>query len=114
MNLFTDAESANFGDGIVGRSSFNNIPFDVVGYVILYETPDISTESGPLLLLIHSVYVRVVLVYPGLQWVVCGTSVSLPVAGVSPGDSGFVDQVINHAANAREYLAGFRSFLGHA
>ena len=110
MNFFTDAESANFGDGIVGCSSFNNIPFDVVGYVILYETPDISTESGPLFLLIHSVYVGVMLVYPDLQWVVCRTSVSLPVAGVSPGDSCLVHQVVHLAANAWEDSACFRLF----
>ena len=30
VNLFTDAESANFGDGIVGGSSLDYIPFDAV------------------------------------------------------------------------------------
>ena len=29
VDLFTDAESANFGDGIVGGSSLDYIPFDV-------------------------------------------------------------------------------------
>ena len=32
--------------------------------------------------------------------------------GVSPGHSGFVDQVVHHAAYAREYLAGVRLFQG--
>ena len=110
MNFFTDAESANFGDGIVGCSSFYNIPFDVVGYVVPYEAPDISTECGPLVILIQCIDVRVVLVYPGLQWVVSGTSVSLPVAGVSPGDSCLVHQVVHLAANAWEDSACFRLF----
>ena len=63
--FLTDTESANFGDGVVGSSSLDNIPFDVVGYVVPYETSDISTESGSLVIFIHSIYVRVVLVYPG-------------------------------------------------
>ena len=29
MNLFTDAEPANFGDGVVGCCSFKDIPVDV-------------------------------------------------------------------------------------
>ena len=53
-----------------------------------------------------------VLIVPGLHWVIGATSVGLPLAGVSPGDSGFVHQVVNHAANAREYLAGVRMFQG--
>ena len=110
VNFFTDAESANFCDGIVGCSSFDYIPFDIVGYVVLNETPDICTECGPLLLLTQCAYVRVVLVNPGLQWVVCGTSVSLPVAGVSPCDSCSVHQVVHLAANAWEDSACFRLF----
>ena len=82
VNLFTDAESANFDDGIVGGSSLDNIPFDVVWYAIPNETPNICTECGPLVLLIQCVYVRIVLVHPGLEWVVSATSVGLPVAGV--------------------------------
>ena len=64
------------------------------------------------MLLIQCGYVRIMLVDPGLQWVVSATSVGLPVAGVSPGDSGFVHQVVHHAANAREDLAGVRMFQG--
>ena len=92
MLFFTDTESANFGDGVVGGSSFHYTPFDVVGYVVPYELPNICTESGPLGFLIQSVYVGIVLVVPGLHWVVGTTSVGLPVIGVSPGNSGFVDQ----------------------
>ena len=66
------------------------------------------------MVLILSVDVSHVLVVPGLHWVVGTTSVGLPVIGVSPGNSGFVDQVVHHAANAREYLTGFRPFQGHA
>ena len=112
VNLFTDAESANFGDGIVRGSSLDYIPFDVVRYAVPNETPDICTECGPLVLLIQCVDVRVVLVVSGLHVVVSATSVGLLVAGVSPGDSGFVHQVVHHAANAREYLAGVRMFQG--
>ena len=52
------------------------------------------------------------LVEPGLHRVVGTTSVGLPVVGVSSGHSGFVNQVVHYAANAREYLAGVRLFQG--
>ena len=112
MLLFTDAEPTNLGDRIVGCSSLDNIPVDVERNIVFYEFPDIFTESGAFVLLILSVDVRHVLVVPGLHWVVGATSVGLPLAGVSPGDSGFVHQVVHHAANAREYLAGVRMFQG--
>ena len=83
-----------------------------MGDVVPYERPDILTESGACVVLIHSVNVRHVLVVPGLHGVVGATSVGLPVVGVSPGHSGFVDQVVHHAAYAREYLAGVRLFQG--
>ena len=37
MGLFTDAEPADFGDGVVGCSSFHYTPCDVVGYVVPFE-----------------------------------------------------------------------------
>ena len=114
MLLFTDAEPTNLGDRIVGCSSLNNIPVDVERDTVFYEFPDIFTESCAFVVLILSVDVRVVLVVSGLHVVVSATSVGLLVAGVSPGDSGFVHQVVHHAANAREYLTGFRPFQGHA
>ena len=83
-----------------------------MGDVVPYERPDIFTESGACVFFIQSVDVRHVLVEPGLHGVVGATSVGFPVVGVSPGDSGFVHQVVHHAANAREYLAGVRMFLG--
>ena len=43
MELFINTESANFGDGIVGCSSLYNLPFDVVGDVVPFESPDINT-----------------------------------------------------------------------
>ena len=108
MLFFTDTKSANFGDGVVGGSSFHYTPFDVVGYVVPYEFPNICTESGPLGFLIQSVYVGIVLVVPGLHWIVGGTSVCLPLAGVSPGDSCLVHQVVHLAANAWEDFACVR------
>ena len=83
-----------------------------MGNAVPYERSDIFTEGGACVLLIHSVDVRHVTVVPGLHWVVGATSVGFPVVGVSPGNSGFVDQVVHHAANTREYLAGVRMFLG--
>ena len=53
MVFFTDAEPTNLCDGIVGGSSFNYIPFDVIGNVVPSELPDILTECGPLVLLIQ-------------------------------------------------------------
>ena len=112
--LFTDTEPANFCDGIEGCSYFHYLPFDIVGGVVPDERPDIFTEGGACVLLILSVYVIHVAIVPGLHWVVGTASVGFPVIGVCPGNSGFVDQVVHHAANAREYLTGFRPFQGHA
>ena len=111
VDFFTDAESANFGDGIVGGSSLDYIPFDVVRYAVPNETPDICTECGPLMILIPSVDVRIVLVEPGLHGVVGTTSIGFPVVSVLPGDSCLVHQVVHYAAFAREYLAGIRCLI---
>ena len=54
------------------------------------------------------------LVNPGLQRVVGGTSVGFPMVGVSPGDGGPVHHIIHHAANPWENSAGFRLFLWEA
>ena len=108
MNFLTDAEPANFGDGVVGCSSFHNIPVDVERDTVFDEASDIGTECGPLVLLIQCIDVRVVLVVSGLHIVVSTTSISFPVVGVSPGHSCLVNQVVYHAANARENFAGFR------
>ena len=112
MLLFTDAEPTNLGDRIVGCSSLYNIPVDVERDIVFDEFSDIFTKSSPCVVLIQSVDVRVVLVVSGLHVVISATSVGLPLVGVSPGNSGFVDQVIHHAANAREYLAGVRMLQG--
>ena len=108
VNLFTDTESANFDDGIVGGSSLDNIPFNVVWYAVPNETPDICTECGPLVLLIQRVYVRIVMVHPGLEWDVSATSVGLPVTGVSSGDSCSVHHIAHLAANAWEDSVCFK------
>ena len=105
MHLFTDAEPANFGDGVVGSSSFNNIPVDVERNTVFDEFPDICTECGPLMLLIQCCDVTHVLSVPGLHLVVGTSSVGFPVVGISP-----VHQVVHHAANSREDFAGFRPF----
>ena len=110
--LLTDTEPANSCDRIEGCSYFHYLPFDIVGGVVPEEGPDIFTGVDACVLLILSVDVIHVAIVPGLHWVVGTTSVGLPVIGVSPGNSGFVDQVVHHAANAREYLAGVRMFQG--
>ena len=60
------------------------------------------------MLLIQCGYVRIMLVDPGLQWVVSATSVGLPLASVSPGDSCPVHHIVHLAANAWEDSACFR------
>ena len=56
MNFLTNAEPANFGDGVVGCSSFYNIPVDVERDTVFDEASDIGTECGPLVLLIQCIY----------------------------------------------------------
>ena len=73
MLLFTDAEPANFGDGVVGCSSFENIPVDIERNVVPFETSDIGTEC---------VDVRVVLVVSGLHVVVSATSVGMDIKSI--------------------------------
>ena len=108
VKFFSNAEPANFSDGVEGGSSLNNIPVDVERDVVPFEVSNICTECGPLVLLIQCGYVRIMLVDPGLQWVVSATSVCLPVAGVSPGDSCPVHHIVHLAANAWEDSACFR------
>ena len=108
VELFINTESANFGDGIVGCSSLDDGPVDGVWDILPYELSDINTQSCATPLLILCVYITIVLVYPGLNWVVGRPSVGLPVAGVSPGDSGSVHQVVHLTANSRKDSAGIR------
>ena len=70
VKFFSNAEPANFGDGVEGGSSLDHLPFNVVGDVVPYEMSDICTECGPLMVLIQCVNVRVVLVEPGLHGVI--------------------------------------------
>ena len=114
MELFTNTEPANFCYGVVWCSSFKDIPVDVERDALSDEIPDILAQSSPLPLLILSVYVIVMLVNPGLQRVVGGTSVGFPMVGVSPGDGGPVHHIVHHAANPWENSAGFRLFLWEA
>ena len=58
MVFFTDAEPTNLCDGIVGGSSFYNIPVDVKRDIVLDEFPDIFTECGSLPILIQCCDVR--------------------------------------------------------
>ena len=113
MLLFSDAEPTDLGDRIVGCSSLYNIPVDVERDIVFDEFPDILTQSGPCVGLILGVDVRVVLVKPGLHVVIGATSISLPVVGISSGNSCSVNQVINHAAYSRENFAGFRCLQRH-
>ena len=80
MELFINTESANFGDGIVGCSSLDDGPVDGVWDILPYELSDINTQSCATPLLILCVYITIVLVYPGLNWVIGRPSVGLPVA----------------------------------
>lgn len=114
MELFTNTEPANFCYGVVWCSSFKDIPVDVKRDALSDEIPDILAQSSPLPLLILSVDVIVMLVNPGLQRVVGGTSVGFPMVGVSPGDGGPVHHIVHHAANPWENSAGFRLFLWEA
>ena len=68
--FFTYTESANFCDGVVGSSSFHNIPVDVERDVVPFEISNICTECGPLMILIQCVDVRIMLVEPDLHEII--------------------------------------------
>ena len=70
VKLFSNAESANFSDGVVGGSSLNNIPVDVERDVVPFEVSNICTECGPLMILIQCVDVRIMLVKPDLHEII--------------------------------------------
>ena len=70
VKLFSNAEPANFSDGVVGGSSLNNIPVDVERDVVPFEVSNICTECGPLMILIQCVDVRIMLVKPDLHEII--------------------------------------------
>ena len=70
VKLFSNAEPANFSDGVEGGSSLNNIPVDVERDVVPFEISNICTECGPLMILIQCVDVRIMLVEPDLHEII--------------------------------------------
>ena len=70
VKFFSNAEPANFGDGVEGGSSLNHLQLNVVGDVVPFETSDICTECGPHMLFIQCVDVRIMLVKPDLHEII--------------------------------------------
>ena len=70
VKFFSNAEPANFRDGVEGGSSLNNIPVDVERDVVPFEISNICTECGPLMILIQCVDVRIMLVEPDLHEII--------------------------------------------
>ena len=70
VKLFSNAEPANFSDGVEGGSSLNNIPVDMERDVVPFEVSNICTECGPLMILIQCVDVRIMLVEPDLHEII--------------------------------------------
>ena len=50
VKFFSNAEPANFSDGVEAGSSLNNIPVDVERDVVPFEVSNICTECGPLMI----------------------------------------------------------------
>ena len=107
-----DAQSADVGDGVPRGCLLEDLPFQCVSYSLSFEFVDVFGEASAILFRVSDV---IVMTPPSvLDGLGSGTCVGLHLAGVSPGDSGFVDHIGHHASNARHYLAGLSPFLRHA
>ena len=108
--FFKDAQSADVSDGIPRRSLFEDLPFQCVSYSLSFEFVDVFREAGAIPFRVSDV--RVMTPPSTLHGLGSGTCVGLHLAGVSPGDCGFVDHIAHLASNARHHLAGLPGLQG--
>ena len=107
-----DAQSADVGDGVPRGCLLEDLPFQCVSYSLSFEFVDVLGEAGAIPFRVSDV--RVMTPPPTLHGLGSGTCVGLHLAGVSPGDCGFVDHIAHLASNARHHLAGLPCLQGHA
>ena len=107
-----DAQSADVGNGIPRWCPFEDFPFQCVSYSLSFEFVDVLGETGASQVGMSDV--RVMTPPPSLHSLGCGSCVGLHLAGVSPGDCGFVHHIGHHASNARHDLAELSPLQGHA
>ena len=112
MVFLKDAQSADVGDGIPRWCFFKDFPFQCVSCSLSCEFVDVFGEAGARQVGMSDV--RVMTPPPPLHCLGCGTCVGLHLAGVSPGDCGFVHHIAHLASNARHHLAGLPDLQGHA
>ena len=107
-----DAQSADVGDGVPRRCLLEDFPFQCVSYSFSCKSVDVVGEAGSRLVRVSDV---IVMSTPSpLHGLGCGTCVGLHLAGVSPGDCGFVHHIAHLAANTRHHLAGLLDLQGQA
>ena len=107
-----DAQSADVGDGVPRGCLLEDFPFQCVSYSLSCKSVNVVGEAGTRLFRVSDV---IVMPTPSaLHGLGSRTCVGLHLAGVSPGDCGFVDHIGHHASNSRHHLAGFSPFLRHA
>ena len=98
-----DAQSADVGDGVPRRCLLEDFPFQCVSYSFSCKSLDVVGEAGSRLFRVSDV---IVMTTPSpLDGLGSGPCVGLHLAGVSPGDCGFVHHINHLASNARHHLA---------
>ena len=107
-----DAQSADVGDGVPRGCLLEDFPFQCVSYSLSCKSVNVVGEASTRLFRVSDV---IVMPTPSaLHGLGSRTCVGLHLAGVSPGDCGFVHHIAHLASNARHHLAGLPCLQGHA
>ena len=107
-----DAQSADVCDGVPRGCLLEDFPFQCVSYSLSCKSVNVVGEACTRLFRVSDV---IVMASPSvLDGLGSGTCVGLHLAGVSPGDCGFVHHITHLASNARHHLAGLPYLQGQA
>ena len=112
MVFLKDTEPADVACGIPWGSFHQDFPFQCVSYSLSRQLVDVFGEACSILFRMSDV---IIMPSPSvLDGLGSGTCVGLHLAGVSPGDCGFVHHITHLASNARHHLAGLPYLQGQA
>ena len=103
MVFLKGTKSADVGGGIPWGSLHQDLPSQCVSYSFSRQLVDIFGEAGPRSFRMSDVSI---MASPSvLDGLGSGTCVGLHLAGVSPGDCGFVHHIAHLAFNTRHHFA---------